>query len=232
VTGAASLARLPIARLVRTPRARAAAGAWCVLAIGMAVVMRRLGASHGADDVLVEACGALVLPLLAYTLVGATLGAQSMAGSTMALAAFGASRGRAAAVTVGVAVLASALGGALLASIVAVVAHGTADPPVVRDALVSSYVGALGGAAYGSWFSLGAGFGRRGGGRLVALLLDWALGAGGGVTALLAPRAHLRNLLGGAPPMDVSQRASAVALVLLALACALAAVWRGRRTDL
>ncbi len=230
MTSALALARLPFARLVRTPRARAAAGAWCLLAIGMAFVLRRSGASHGADEVLVEACGALVLPLLAYTLVGAAVGARSMAGSTTALAAFGASRARAATVTVGVAVLASAFGCALVAAAVAVVAHGTADPPVLRDALVSGYVGCLGGAAYAAWFSLGAGFGRRGGGRLVALLVDWLLGADGGVMALLSPRAHLRNLLGGAPPMDLSQRASAVALAILLLACALGAVVRGRAT--
>lgn len=225
----APLARLPIARLVRTPRAWIVAGAWCALAVGMAVVMRSRGASHGADDVLIEAFGALVLPLLAYTLVGAALGARSMAGSTAAVAAFGASRARAAAATVGIAVAAPALGGALVAAAVALVAHGASDPPRTHDALVSAYAGALGGAAYGAWFSLGAGFGRRGGGRLLALLVDWVLGAGGGVMALLAPRAHVRNLLGGAPPMDLSERASAVALVVLAVVCALGAVARGRR---
>jgi hypothetical protein len=59
-------------------------------------------------------------------------------------------------------------------------------------------------------------------------VIDWLLGANGGVTALLAPRAHLRNLLGGAPPMDLSQRASAVALAILVLVCALGAVGRAR----
>jgi hypothetical protein len=195
----------------------------------MAVVLRRRGASHGADDVLVEAFGALVLPLLAYTLAGATLGARSVTGSTAPLVAFGASRAQAAAVTVGVGMAASALAGALVAVAVAVTAHGSADPPATHDALVSGYVGALGGAAYGAWFLLGAGFGRRGGGRLAALLVDWLLGAGGGVTALLSPRAHVRNLLGGAPPMDLSERASAAALAVLALACALGAVARGQR---
>jgi len=223
-----ALARLPVARLLRTPRTWIAAGAWYALAIGMAVLMRRRAASHGADDVLVEACGALVLPLVAYTLAGAALGARSVAASTAAVAAFGASRVRAAAATVGVGVTASAIAGGLLAATVAIVAHGAADPPVARDALVSGYVGALGGAAYAAWFSLGAGFGGRGGGRLVALLVDWVLGAGGGTTALFAPRAHLRNLLGGAPPVDLSQRASAMALGVLAVACALGAVGRAR----
>jgi hypothetical protein len=224
----ASLARLPIARLFRTARAWAALGAWSALAIAMAVFMRRRGASHGADDVLVEAFGALVLPLLAYTLVGAALGARSIAGSTTALAAFGASRARAAAATVAVAVVASAVCGALLAAGVALVAHGAADPPVARDALVSGYVGGLGGATYASWFSLGAGFGRRGGGRLVALLVDWLFGVSGGTLALFAPRAHLRSLLGGAPPLDWSQRWSVAALAVLALACAIGAVGRAR----
>jgi hypothetical protein len=222
------LARLPIARLFRTARAWTAAGAWSALAIAMAVFMRTRGASHGADDVLVEAFGALVLPLLAYTLVGAALGARSVAGSTTALAAFGASRARAAAATVAVAVAASAVFGALLAASVALVAHGAADPPLARDALVSGYVGGLGGAAYASWFSLGAGFGRQGGGRLMALLVDWVFGVSGGTLALFAPRAHLRSLLGGAPPLDWSQRWSAVALAVLALACAIGAVGRAR----
>jgi hypothetical protein len=111
---------------------------------------------------------------------------------------------------------------------VALVAHGAADPPVARDALISGYVGGLGGATYASWFSLGAGFGRRGGGRLVALLVDWLFGVSGGTLALFAPRAHLRSLLGGAPPLDWSQRWSVAALAVLALACAIGAVGRAR----
>ena len=65
-------------------------------------------------------------------------------------------------------------------------------------------------------------------GRVVLLVVDWILGANGGAGALLCPRGHVRNLLGGAAPMDLSQRASAAALVFLAIASALIAIRRAR----
>jgi hypothetical protein len=197
-----------------------------VLALGFAIVARSQQSSHGADHVLVGAYGALVLPLVAYVLVGATLGPRSLAASIAPLVSFGAPPGRAAAVSVGVAVVACTLVGALLASTVALVAHGEADPPLARDAFASAYAGGLGGAAYAAWFALGASLGKRGGGRSVLLVLDWVLGAAGGASALLTPRAHLRNLLGGTSPMDLPERASAAALVTLALVWILVAVRR------
>ncbi len=140
----AALARPSLARVFRTPRALLALGAWGVLALGFALAARSRGSANGADHVLVGAYGALILPLLAYTLVGAVLGARSLAASTTPLVRFGASPTRAAAVTVGVAVGAGVVAGALLAALVAVVAHGSGDPPVAGDALASAYVGALG----------------------------------------------------------------------------------------
>ena len=77
---------------------------------------------------------------------------------------------------------------------------------------------------------VGASFGKRGGGRTGLLVLDWVLGMGHGAVALVTPRAHLRNLLGGAGPMEWSGRASAAALVVLAVVCALLAVRRSSRT--
>src|SRR6201999_237703 len=111
--------------------------------------------------------------------------------------------------------------GAGLAAAVAATAHGAGDPPLARDVAISAYAGALGGAAYAAWFLAGAAFGKRGGGRTTLLAVDWAMGAGQSGAALFVPRAHLRNLLGGLPPLDVSERASAVALVVIALACVL-----------
>ena len=78
----AALARPSLARLLRTPRPLLAVGAWSVLALGFALAERARGTAHGADHVLVEAYGALVLPLLAYTLVGAILGARPSAECT------------------------------------------------------------------------------------------------------------------------------------------------------
>jgi len=224
----AALARPSVARLLRGPRAWFGVAAWCTLAFVFAMAARERGSAHGADHVLIDTFGALALPLLSYVIVGATVASKSLRASTASVVAFGAQPTRAAAAAIAVAAASCAVVGAVVAAGVAVVAHGIADPPRFKDAAESAYVGVLGGAAYAAWFSLGASFGRRGGGRIVLLLVDWILGATSGAGALLTPRAHLRNLLGGAPPMDLSQRASAAALALLAVACALVAIRRAR----
>lgn len=223
-----TFARLPVARLTRGARGWVAVGAWTVLALSIAVVARSRGAAHGADRVLLGTYGALVLPLLAYVIVGTVLGARSLSGSTAPLVSFGARPQTASAVTIAVALVACVATSSVLATCLALLAHGSADPPLAADAIASAYAGALGGAAYASWFSLGSAFGRRGGGRSVFLVMDWLLGTGSGAAALVSPRAHLRNLLGGAPPVDLSGRASAGALVLLTLFCALLAIRRSR----
>jgi hypothetical protein len=222
----AALARLPLARLLRTPRTILVLAAWCALGVAFALSARRGGSAHGADHALVGAYGALLLPLLAFSVVGGALGARSLAASGAPVVAFGAGPERAAWATVAVAAAASALLGALLAAAMAVVAHGSADPPLARDALASAYAGALGGLAYAGWFSLGASFGRGGGGRALLLVVDWVLGSAGGAAALVTPRGHVRNLLGGAPPMGIPERASALFLLVLAV---LYALWAARR---
>ena len=226
----AVLARPPLARLAGRPRAWLTIGAWAVLALAFSAAVRRQGAPHGADHVLVETYGAVVVPLLTYAVVGALLGSQSLGGSVRPLVGFGASPIRAAAATVAVAAVACAVLTAALGAAVAAVAHGPSDPPLLHDAVVSAYAGALGGLAYAGWFSLGAAFGRRGGGRAAFLVADWVVGATSGAGAAITPRGHLANLLGGVPPLDLSQRASALALVGLALVCAAAAVRRARIT--
>ena len=73
----AALARAPLARLTRTPRTWFAVAAWCALLGAVAIVTRAGGWVHGADHVLIETYGALVLPVLAYVIVGAVFGARS-----------------------------------------------------------------------------------------------------------------------------------------------------------
>jgi hypothetical protein len=226
---ALALGRPVAANLLRSPRGLLTMGAWCILAVALAVAARVRGATHGADHVLIGAFASLVLPLLAYALVGAALGTRSLAASGAPLVAFGALPSRVAAASLVVTVGSCALLSAATALCVAVLAHGGADPPVVRDAVASAYAGSLGGAAYAAWFSLGASFGRRGGGRAAALVLDWLLNGVGGALSLVCPRGHVRNLFGGAAPLDLPGRASAVALLVLAIAYALAAVLRVRR---
>jgi hypothetical protein len=215
----AVLARPSVARVFGTPRAWMTLGAWCVLALGFALAARSRGAANGADHVLVGAYGALILPLLAYSLVGAVVGGRSLGAATVPLVRFGAAPGTVAAVTVAFAVTTGVVVGAAMAAVVAVVAHGVGDPPLATDALESAYAGAL-----------GASFGKRGGGRTALLVLDWILGLGRGAVAVLVPRAHVRSLLGGTGPLEWSGRASAVALVVIAMVCAAIAFRRAART--
>jgi len=133
-------------------------------------------------------------------------------------------------VTVAVAALLAALLSAGLGATVAIVAHGVDDPPAAHDAWLSAYAGALGGAAYAALFSFGASFGKRGGGRAVLLVLDWALGSNRSAASLLTPRGHLRNLLGGEAPFGLSERASAAALLAILVMCTLLSVRRVRQT--
>jgi hypothetical protein len=224
----AALARAPIARLIRSRRAKLTVSGWCLVAGSFALAARSGGSSHGADHVLLGAYGPLVLPLLAYALVGAVVAGRSLSSSTSSVVALGAPPANAAAVTIIVAAAVCILSCGLLAFIVDVLAHGSADPPLARDAFASAYAAGLGGATYASWFALGASFGKRGGGRPVLLIVDWLLGASDGAPALFPPRGHVRNLLGGTAPMDLSERASAGVLVIIAIACALIAVRRAR----
>jgi hypothetical protein len=203
--------------------------AWCALAAALAIAARRDGWLHGADRVLIGPYGSVVLPLLAYTVVGTVLGSQAFATTIAPLVALGAAPARATLVAVAVSVLACACLGALLGGGVALLAHGAGDPPRWRDAAATAYAGGLGGAAYAAWFSWGAAMTRRGFGRIVLLVVDGVFGAGDGATACVMPRAHLRNLLGGPPPMDLGQSASVVALLALTAVCVLLAVQSARR---
>lgn len=225
----AALARPTVARLYRTHRARLVVGAWCAVGIAYAVGARARGMAHGADQVLVGGFGELVLPLLCYSLVGAALQTRSLSKSIAPLVALGAVPARAAAVGVAISSCSCALVGSLLAAASTSIAHGSSDPPLSHDLLASAYAGALGGAAYGSWFALGASFGAAGLGRTVFLALDWLLDALGGAPALVTPRSHVRNLLGGLPPMEWPERWSALALLGLTIGYALLSVYRARR---
>jgi hypothetical protein len=225
----AALARVPVARLSRTPRSWLPIAAWTLLGLAMAAVARAEAAPNGADHVLVGAFGALLVPLLAYAIVGGTIGGGSLRSSIAPTVAFGAPPARSAAVTVLFAGLVAACACAGLGAIVAAVAHGVDDPPVARDAMTSAYAGALGGAAYAAFFALGASFGRRGGGRAALLVADWLLGSNSSALALITPRGHLRNLLGGSPPWGLGERGSGVALIGLAVFLALVTVRRSRR---
>jgi len=226
-----SLTRLPLARLSRSWRAWIPVLGWSAFAIAGALLARRGGAVRGADHALLGAYGAVALPLLAYGLVAAVLGGESLARSGTSLVSLGASPYRVARSTLLVALGACAVAGGLLAVGVTAVAHGTADPPLARDLVTCAEIGALGGAAYAAYFLLGASFGARGLGRSVLLVVDWFLGVGRGSSAMLTPRAHVRSLLGGIAPLGASGRASFVALVVIVVVCGGIAVRRAGRAQ-
>ncbi len=225
-----AFARAPWVRLSRAPRTWIVVGAWTLFIVALALTVRRSGMAHAADRILLEAYGPVALPLLAYGLVGAIVGARSLSSAVAPVKAFGADPTRATAGAVAVAMMTCAVVCGLLAAAADATAHGAPlSGGALKDALASAYGGALGGAAYAAWFALGSTFGRRGGGRFVFLVGDWALGSSDGFAALVTPRGHLRNLLGGAPPMELSERASAALLLALAVFCAVGATLRVRR---
>jgi hypothetical protein len=58
---------------------------------------------------------------------------------------------------------------------------------------------------------------------------DWLLGGAGAATAFATPRGHLRNLLGGDSPMNISERSSSVMLLALMAACTILACQNARK---
>ena len=167
----------------------------------------------------------LAIPIATLALVALGLAGTRLDASVDSIAAMGGNR-RAAAVgsLLGTALVASVLG-LLTAATMTVVAHGSADPSSMGDALTSGWVGALTAFAYVFLYGAGSSFGKRGGGRLVVFVADLFIGPMVGTTAALFPRAHALNLLGSTPVLDLPQRGSAMALaglaILFATVCAL-----------
>lgn len=221
------LARVPALRLVRTPRALLPIVAWALLAIVTAVLARSSGSDSGANHVMRGAFAYLVLPLVSYAIVGAVLGGGLRRG-IRGLVALGAEPRRAALASIGVAVVSAAVASGVLAAIVCALAHGSHDPPLASDLPTSSWIGALGGAAYAAYFCAGSAIGK-GTMRGVFLAIDWIVGAGSGFGALFTPRGHVQSLLGGTLCAEISQRASSLALVGVLVAYAGAAVLLTRR---
>jgi len=187
---------------------------------------RRAALFGAASRVLEGEVFGLILPVALLLASRRMLDPLRLDAATTPLARFGASRRS---VALGL-VVASMLGGALLAStaavVAAVLAHDPTAPAVGLDALSCAWIGALGASAYAAYFALGATFGAHGAGRWWALAADFLLGSTSGLGALFAPRAHIQNLLGGEPPMLFSQPASAASLAAMAVAFTVLALLR------
>ena len=204
---------------MRTPRGWLPIVAWTLLAIVIALSSRARGATTGADHVMRGAFAFLVLPLVAYGVVGATLGASGLRGGIRGVVALGAAPRSAALASVLVAITTSAALCGVLGALVCALAHGSQDPPLSRrHGGLARHRRARRRHVRGV-FLPGAAIGK-GTMRGVFLAFDWIVGGGAGAGALIMPRGHVTSLLGGPLCADLSQRASSVMLVVLLVAYA------------
>jgi hypothetical protein len=120
------------------------------------------------------------------------------------------------------------VGGAILTTLTRLLG-GSLSNPGVADVITCGWIGALAGLVYGAWFVFASSFGERARGRWIALIFDWVFGIGTGVLALPWPRAHLRNLLGGAPPLQLEQWHASGVLALLTVVYLVLALLRTPR---
>lgn len=208
-----TLFRTSIARL-RSPSRWWPLAFWILFALVVAVAEKSVNATNGASQVLRSSFATVVVPLLSYAVVGQIVGNQGLASTMRGTVLLGAAPRQAAVTTLLAAAVTSAVLCASLAFIVCVVAHGALDPPLVRDALTSSGIGALGGACYGAYFSAGTSIGK-GSFRGVLLVVDWLASGSDGTLAILTPRGHVTRLFGGPACADLSPRASSLVLFLL-----------------
>lgn len=200
-----------------------------VIFVLFAVVVALLERQHGAgaaDRSLTGAAFGIALPLAAWGVVRRATHASRLDRSFAELARHGADRRLLALGQLTATALACLMLGMLLGAVTVVAARGLADPATPADAWTSASIGAMAGAAYACWFTLGASFGRNGGGRTAFLMLDWALGASASALALPLPRGHILNLLGAQAPLGLSQAASALALTVLTFLLLALAIYR------
>ena len=183
--------------------------------------------AYAADRALLGPTLGVVVPLVCYALFEAVYGRERPGALVDPLGRHGADRRLLSLGVNGTVALACSVASACFASLAAVGARGFHDSALVADFTASLWGGALTGAAYAGLFAVASLFGRRG--RIAALVLDWVLGSGAGMFALVWPRAHARNLFGGEPVLEGSQAFAALVLALLAVSGVGVAAARGTR---
>ncbi|HWZ91311.1 MAG TPA: hypothetical protein VNW92_20760 [Polyangiaceae bacterium] len=189
----------------------------CVV-YALAALERRASGSGAADSALEGPVFGLALPILAYLLIERACDAQRLDRSVDTVARYGADRR---AVMLGVLLTSAAwmaIASALLTALALLGAHSLHDSDLARDLRSSVGIALVSGAVYALWFGAASLIGKRGGGRKWALILDFVLGAGSSALAAPWPRAHARNLLGGAPVLEMSQGGAWLALIVIGVA--------------
>jgi hypothetical protein len=214
-------------RRARAPRSLLGAALVLGLVALLAYAERRAGLFGATSRALSDRVFGTVLPIA--LLAGSTriLLPVRLDQSSAAAARLGASRRAVALGTIVASMIALALFAALAASTAAWFAHDPTAPPRLEDCATSGWIGALTACAYAGLFAFGSTFGARGGGRLVALVCDLALGgAVAAVPSLLVPSSHAQNLLGGPAPLSIAQSTSALGLAALAAGFTVLALYR------
>jgi hypothetical protein len=103
------------------------------------------------------------------------------------------------------------------------------DSAWLRDAGTCVWIGVISGGAYVLAFIGASGYGARGQGRAWLLAADFLLGAGGSFLALPWPKGHVRNLLGGAPVLELPQLSALLLLLGTSFAFLFIGILRTRR---
>jgi hypothetical protein len=213
-------------------RGRGAIGAFlfALIAVALVALLERRAAPFDAPDKALEGIAfGIALPLVAYGISMRSFSKNRIDVSLAEIARHGGSRRGGVAGSILVVVVSSALCGALFGAIAVVVTRAPHDGLLVRDAFTSSWIGALGGVAYATYFSLGSQFGSAGGGRFWFLMLDWVVGSGTSAMSLPLPRAHIENLIGAPAVMGFPQWSGTLGLWLISFVCFGLAVLRAPR---
>lgn len=213
---------LSAARL-REPGAAGAAALSLSFVIGVALLERAQGAVGATDRALSGGAFGLALPLLCYFLVARACAASNLREAVWPLARHGVdSRSLALGLAVPPALAAAAFA-ALSALVVVLVTRGVSDSAGLGDAATSLWIGAASAVAYVVALVGASAIGKRGQGRIWLLGADFLLGAGSSLLALPWPKGHVRNLLGGAPVLEMSQ----IAGLFVMLGTSFAFLWLG-----
>ena len=211
-------AQLALARL-RSPSSALVLAISALAVFAAAVLERRSNAASAPDDVLSGVALGVALPVLAYLISERACDGQRLDRSVDSVARHGADRRRSVLGLLLACALATALGGVCLVLVAMLGAHSLRDTSLAFDLRSSIGIAFVSGFAYALCFGAAALLGKRGGGRKWALIADFSVGTGASGFAALCPRSHVRNLLGGTPALDLSQRSAWFALILIGIAC-------------
>lgn len=210
MSAVAAAMRLASARLKR-PALWTALGLATLFVAAFSFIERNSNPVNATDTALTSGVFGVAIPLLGFLFADAVTQGQRLEASVFVLARYGANRRLCILgllVTSAAALIVTSVG---LSVLCIAVTRKVTDPLFYNDIAVTSWVATIGAVAYSTWFACASSFGRTG--RAWALGIDFILGSGASLAAAAWPRGHLRNLAGGSPVWDLSQREALLTLV-------------------